>query len=1811
MWRRIFVAAGAGVGLFVLFLVFLITAPTIARPVVAPVRAWLVQAAVQSLSKGINGTLEVGALQGSLLRAPRVADVVIRDQTGAVAVRIDAVRLHYGPLSLLRGRLVIYEIEVIRPHLALTQGRDGTLNLARLARSASQPAEPRPDPSGSLPLPIGLELRRFRVQDGRGRLALDFLKGVTAVSDVQVTLAGRSDDTGLHLTIQEFTAQTRPAEVNLAELRGAFHVTGSQLQIEQLQFRTQNTQADFNALLSGGSHPVQFTARLCPLDVGEIGRLLAKDTLRGELQLDLQARGPLSEIGFQADLRADAGHVGLQGRLDSAENPVRYRGAISVHRLNLAALADQEALKSDLNMVLDVDGRGLSPQTLEGQLNIAVQSSHVGDITLDASQLRITAQSGHIHVEALELVSSLATVTARGFMDFRGASDLAYEARANLSQLQPLLGVEPLNGSLHLQGRAEGVWPDLRAAGRLIAAGVQFDTNRLQRLELDYQASGLGTAPQTSAQLRLRDLAIGDLPAASAALQAAYEGSRRQVTFAAQLTQPPQMESNLAGRVTLGDTVRHAVLDTVELRYEDRTWRAPEPVDVTVEPGAFNIESFRLRHGEESVSLTGGIANQSFRGVRLEASALDLTYLKSKLGLPDPVAGRVSLVMQAGGAFGEPELQGSLRITPSAGEELPFGRLQATVQYQSKKLTGQISARQDDRDVMQADFQAPLDLALADIPLRERLLDAPLSLSLRIRQPSPASLQALAPGAALSGTLQGDVALLGTYTHLGLTSAIDLRNFGVQGIIEALDAPLRMTAELETADSIPALAEALTSNALAPRLRRLDLHAASVSGRLPATDADQTARPIGIDNVRLTGDATWNAEGLQATIASFQAETDVFDLPPTALSASAHLTRSQFDLRHVQVVTPKSRVEAKGQITLADRRFDLELNVPRLNLAEFVPALPPSLSRNIKGSVRLGGSLSETAATARLRYGEADAHVQGTVDLQRSAYAANVALSGLAIDRFLPIGAGTLDAQLSLEGSGFVEPERRADLRLSFNAPDCNLAPELSGDVQAALVGSAVSLDELRIDSMPVQLTAAGALSQKRELQADYQIIFKDLAPFGPQLGAPTQASGGLTGSIGGPLDALRTQGRLHLEDWAYGDFRGEAASVTFEGEDLTTNPRATLTASFDGVQGNALPDSSATFDGRYRDRQAQVDFSVTDGPYRQTRLAGRLALQAEQDINLDTLRLQYRHWRWENPSPVRIVRQADGAIRFDDFHLQYGEQAIRASGSLHPSGPLAASLVVHQVDIEPWLHAFVPAVAASGRLSLDLAAAGRVERPEVTGVVQLSDVAWNELPLGRIRVDSSFADDQLENHLQWHDGSRELLEMNGTLGLRDDYPLDLKAAASALDLAGLASLFDIVKQSSGALDLQLHVGGTVKAPDISGALAVRDGAVRLAATGEPYRDIQARLTLADGRLHLDSLSAASSTGALRADGWLETDGLRPKHLQLAVEARDFTAMSTNAVQARATGAVEARGPLDALAIRGDLTIPRARIRVDDFGAGPVSVSPADLTVSGVYGGDPEEEADAGEVEEAEPESSALRVLQTELRVRLPRNVWLVGPETAVEIQGSLLVDKKVNEPFVIGGSAQAVRGFVTYKGRKFEIERGRITFTGADGINPLLDVVGRHDVSDYAITLHVEGDSRRPQLTFSSTPDLPEEDILSLLAFGKTIDRLSGSEQTALSAQGAAIAGNILSGILEKRVGNTLGLDTLEVDVGDELGTGSVRGGRYVTQDLFLSYERQLGEQSGNTVEVEYSLGPRVKLKGASDDRGQSSVDLFWRIEY
>jgi autotransporter translocation and assembly factor TamB len=90
-----------------------------------------------------------------------------------------------------------------------------------------------------------------------------------------------------------------------------------------------------------------------------------------------------------------------------------------------------------------------------------------------------------------------------------------------------------------------------------------------------------------------------------------------------------------------------------------------------------------------------------------------------------------------------------------------------------------------------------------------------------------------------------------------------------------------------------------------------------------------------------------------------------------------------------------------------------------------------------------------------------------------------------------------------------------------------------------------------------------------------------------------------------------------------------------------------------------------------------------------------------------------------------------------------------------------------------------------------------------------------------------------------------------------------------------------------------------------------------------------------------------------------------------------------------------------------------------------------------------------------------------------------------------------------------------------------------------------------------------------------------------------------------------VVAGQLQGVIGGALGLDTLTIGAGESFGSGSVSIGQYVTQDIFLSYEVGLGKSTGNRVGVEYSINPRLKLKGSTSDNGTSAVDFLWRLDY
>ena len=179
MRRKLFIIASASILLLVLLLGLLLVSPGVADPVVAPVRALLVRSATKRVSQALNGSVEIGAVRGSLLSSSTLHDIVLRNPRGTVVGRIDAVHLRYDLKGLWKKRLLIHSIEIVRPRLTLVQDADGQLNLTRLLSPGPPHRATAPQkPSEATGFPLLIELQHLSLRDGQCTLRLPAWRGV-------------------------------------------------------------------------------------------------------------------------------------------------------------------------------------------------------------------------------------------------------------------------------------------------------------------------------------------------------------------------------------------------------------------------------------------------------------------------------------------------------------------------------------------------------------------------------------------------------------------------------------------------------------------------------------------------------------------------------------------------------------------------------------------------------------------------------------------------------------------------------------------------------------------------------------------------------------------------------------------------------------------------------------------------------------------------------------------------------------------------------------------------------------------------------------------------------------------------------------------------------------------------------------------------------------------------------------------------------------------------------------------------------------------------------------------------------------------------------------------------------------------------------------------------------------------------------------------------------------------------------------------------------------------------------------------------
>ncbi|MDB5370228.1 MAG: hypothetical protein JWP20_1786, partial [Roseomonas sp.] len=237
------------------------------------------------------------------------------------------------------------------------------------------------------------------------------------------------------------------------------------------------------------------------------------------------------------------------------------------------------------------------------------------------------------------------------------------------------------------------------------------------------------------------------------------------------------------------------------------------------------------------------------------------------------------------------------------------------------------------------------------------------------------------------------------------------------------------------------------------------------------------------------------------------------------------------------------------------------------------------------------------------------------------------------------------------------------------------------------------------------------------------------------------------------------------------------------------------------------------------------------------------------------------------------------------------------------------------------------------------------------------------------------------------------------------------------------------------------------------------------------------------------------------------------------------------------------------------------------------------------------------------------------LRVEAPQSILVRGRGLDAELGGNITIGGTAAAP-TTNGTFNLRRGTFQLLERRLNFSRGALVFDGA-GLLPSLDFVATTTAQGVTITVTISGPPNAPKIEFTSSPELPPDEVLARLLFGRSVDKLSAFEVAQLAASVAGTAGVLPGGGgrgFFGRLTERLGLDRLGVGNTAENGNGranesSLQAGGYIGQGVYVGVEQ--GLEGGPRVGVEVELTPRLKLESSTGGAGGERVGLSYEFEY
>ncbi|MBX3500657.1 MAG: translocation/assembly module TamB domain-containing protein [Alphaproteobacteria bacterium] len=460
--------------------------------------------------------------------------------------------------------------------------------------------------------------------------------------------------------------------------------------------------------------------------------------------------------------------------------------------------------------------------------------------------------------------------------------------------------------------------------------------------------------------------------------------------------------------------------------------------------------------------------------------------------------------------------------------------------------------------------------------------------------------------------------------------------------------------------------------------------------------------------------------------------------------------------------------------------------------------------------------------------------------------------------------------------------------------------------------------------------------------------------------------------------------------------------------------------------------------------------------------------------------------------------------------------------------------------------------------------------------------------------------------------------------------------AASRLTIKGDASLAGGPTNAAiaGTLDLGPFaplVGSTVQGlrgtatPDVSlriagdsitgqGNVTLRGIALTLPVAGLRLQGGDAVLRLNGNALAIERLVASTGgSGDINATGTVQLDAARGFPVDLQVTTRRAALVNRDDLVATISSNLRVTGAAtNGLTVSGPVTIDRAELTI---GASQVASYPTlpvrEINKPGaIKQPPPPRPVRAGKpVPTGPPRGAAVNLALT---IDAPRAVFVRGRGLDAEVGGRFQVSGDASKPGVVGNLSLR-RGDFNLAGKRLRFTRGNVSLIDLETIEPLLDFVASAPINGGTAEIVISGTSRAPRIELRSSPEMPPDEVMATLLFGKSGSKLSPFELVSAAQALAELTGVSQGRGFLARIRGGLGLDRLAVDSANEDPASiTLEAGRYVAPGIYVGAKQgATADSSRGVVEIDIMRNTKIEADVGADKSGRSTGRVGIKMEW